>query len=145
MWVHDNYIHLIWKEQYFCKFQLDYGNLKKLSKKYLEKAKTSPFSLQLLTMIGHSSFDEFLCQVINFFGKKSLKLFVGQICKTCASTLDTLIAIAKTIGPQLKNLQINMISMNSGNNCCPKQIWNKISKFDLQWNFRGGHSLVVTL
>ena len=43
------------KNSYIYKFHLENGNIKKLSWKYLETAKTSPFSLQLLVMIGYTS------------------------------------------------------------------------------------------
>ena len=39
-----------------CKFQVENENLKKLSKKILEKVKTLSFSLQLLVVIGDRVF-----------------------------------------------------------------------------------------
>ena len=61
------------KNHFICKFDLETVNFKKLSKKCLEKAKTSPLSLQLLVMIRDTSLNEFLFQVMNCFGKKVIE------------------------------------------------------------------------
>ena len=43
------------KNPYVCKFHLGNGNLKKQSKKHIEVAKTSPFSLETFEMMGYTS------------------------------------------------------------------------------------------
>ena len=82
-----------------CEFHLENGNLKKLSKKFLEKAKTSSFSLKLFVVTGNRVFvpkNSVICK------ERQLKIWIDQICKICASSLNELMTIAKKVGHHLK-------------------------------------------
>ena len=82
-----------------CKFHLEYCNLKTLSKKFLEKVKTSSFSLELLVVTGNRVFvpkNSVICK------KRPLKIWIDQICKICVSSLNELMTIAKKVGHHLK-------------------------------------------
>ena len=66
----------LWKENWLkviifitLEGKLENGNLKKFSKKFLQIAKISPFSLQLLVVIGHT----------NRFGIRHSKLMYNHI------------------------------------------------------------------
>ena len=84
---------------FLCKFHLENNNIIGLSKNYLEKAKTSSFSLKLLVVTGNRVFvpkNSVICK------KRPLKIWIDQICKICASALNILMAIAKKVGHHLK-------------------------------------------
>ena len=124
IWPHEcrfmpNTFSLFVKNPYVCKFLLENSNLKKLSKKHIEIAKTSPLSLELFMAIVQTSQWVLLSKIPVVWKKEVLKIWVGQICKFCAGVHNGLKAITKKVGYYLEELLLNIISMNVRNINCP--------------------------
>ena len=102
---------LIWVKRihYVCKFHLENGSIKKLSKKHIEVAKTLPFSLDLFVSDYRAQFSIiFGFKKPIFLKNRAAKTLNDQICKTCASIHNGLKAITK------KSWQLKCVSYEIG-------------------------------